>query len=342
MKWPVISGRMFKVDNVLLRAEKLTKHYPIYGGVLMQQKATVYAVTDVSCSIQAGETLGLVGESGCGKSTLGRALIKLYPSTSGQIFFQGQDITHLSEKDMRQIRKDVQIIFQDPYESLNARHTVGYILQEPFMIHNIGTPKQRRLWVGDLLTRVGLQESSQSKYPHEFSGGQRQRIGIARAIALKPQLIICDEPVSALDVSMQAQILNLLMDLQEEMGLSYLFISHDLAAVKCMSDRVAVMYLGNIVEIATANDIYQKPLHPYTQSLLSAIPVADPTQRKKGQALQGDVPSPRRPPKGCKFHTRCPYMQEICKAKEPQLEAVEKDQTHLTACHFPALMKDRT
>ena len=262
MKWLVTNGRRFKMndlqqDDVLLRAEKLTKHYPIYGGVFMRQKATVFAVTDVSFSMQAGETLGLVGESGCGKSTLGRVLIKLYPSTFGKIFFQGQDITHWSEKDMRQMRKDIQIVFQDPYESLNARHTVGYILQEPFMIHNIGTPKQRRLWVSDLLTRVGLQESSQSKYPHEFSGGQRQRIGIARAIALKPQLIICDEPVSALDVSMQAQILNLLMDLQEEMGLSYLFISHDLAAVKCMSDRVAVMYLGNIVEIATANDIYQ-------------------------------------------------------------------------------------
>lgn len=325
--------------ELLLKTQNLSKHYGIYGGVLMRQKATVFAVTDVSLTIQSGETLGLVGESGCGKSTLGRVLMKLYPATQGKIFFQGQDITSWSDGQMRPMRKDMQMIFQDPYESLNARHTVSHILEEPFIIHKIGTSQQRRQWIDDLLERVGLQKSSQSKYPHEFSGGQRQRIGIARAIALKPKLIICDEPVSALDVSMQSQVLNLLMDLQKEMNLSYLFISHDLAAVKCMSDRVAVMYLGSLVEVADSNDIYQKPLHPYTQSLLSSIPVADPACPTHNVKLHGEVPSPRNPPKGCKFHTRCPYVQDICKTQEPQL--VTSGSSHLTACHFPALIKDR-
>ena len=342
MKQLVIDGRRLRLGEPLLKTQNLSKHYPIYGGVFMRQVATVFAVTDISLSIHIGETLGLVGESGCGKSTLGRTLMKLYSPTSGQIFFHGQNITDWSAKKLYPMRKDMQIIFQDPYESLNSRHTVGHILEEPFIIHNIGTAKQRRMWVSDLLQRVGLSENSQSKYPHEFSGGQRQRIGIARAIALKPSLIVCDEPVSALDVSMQSQILNLLLDLQTEMNLSYLFISHDLAAVKHISDRLAVMYLGGIVEIASSEDIYKKPLHPYTQSLISSILVADPAKRSQRQALKGEVPSPRQPPSGCKFHTRCPYAQDICKTQEPKLEhsgGVKK--SHLTACHFPSLIQDR-
>ena len=332
------------MNEPLLKIQNLSKHYPIYGGVFMKQRATVFAVTDVSLSLQKGETLGLVGESGCGKSTLGRTIMKLYQPTSGKIFFQGEDITHWSEKQIRPIRKDIQIIFQDPYESLNSRHTVGHILEEPFIIQNKGTPQQRRMWAIDLLQRVGLPESSQFKYPHQFSGGQRQRIGIARAIALKPKLIICDEPVSALDISMQSQILNLLMELQEEMNLSYIFISHDLAAVKHVSDKLAVMYLGSIVEISSSNDIYQKPLHPYTQSLLSSIPIADPTKRLHRQILKGEVPSPRKPPSGCKFHTRCFYAQDICKTQKPALEHANIKGTsslHLTACHFPALIQER-
>ena len=310
----------------------------------MRQVATVFAVTDISFAISAGETLGLVGESGCGKSTLGRTLMKLYPLTNGKVFFRGEDITNWPEKELHQIRKEIQIIFQDPYESLNSRHTVGYILEEPFIIHNIGTVQQRSLWVNDLLQRIGLPEGSQSKYPHEFSGGQRQRIGIARAIALKPSLIVCDEPVSALDVSMQSQILNLLVDLQKEMNLSYIFISHDLATVKHISDRLAVMYLGGIVEIATSDEIYEKPLHPYTQSLLSAIPIPDPTKKSHRKTLKGEVPSPRKPPSGCAFHTRCPYAQDICKNQKPKLEHQNINGTnklHLTACHFPAFLKDR-
>ena len=310
----------------------------------MRQIATVFAVTDISFAIQTGETLGLVGESGCGKSTLGRTLMKLYSATSGKIFFQGEDITNWPEKNLHQIRREIQIIFQDPYESLNSRHTVGHILEEPFIIHNIGTPKQRSTWVNDLLQRIGLPEDSQSKYPHEFSGGQRQRIGIARAIALKPSLIVCDEPVSALDVSMQSQILNLLVDLQKEMNLSYIFISHDLATVKHISDRLAVMYLGGIVELASADEIYKKPLHPYTQSLLSVIPIADPTKKFQRQTLKGEVPSPRNPPSGCTFHTRCPYAQDICKSQKPKLESLNikgVSKQHLAACHFPALIQDR-
>ena len=344
MKQLVIIGGRSTLDKPLLEVKNLSKHYPIYGGLFMRQVATVFAVTDVSFAIYAGETLGLVGESGCGKSTLGRTVMKLYPSTTGKIFFQGEDITNRSEKDIHKIRKEIQIIFQDPYESLNSRHTVGHILEEPFIIHNRGTPKERNRWVNDLLQRIGLPEGSQSKYPHEFSGGQRQRIGIARAIALNPSLIICDEPVSALDVSMQSQILNLLVDLQKEMNLSYIFISHDLATVKHVSDRLAVMYLGSIVELAASNEIYRKPLHPYTQSLLSSVPIADPTKKSQRQTLKGEVPSPRRPPSGCTFHTRCPYAQDICKTQKPKLEypnIKETDKLHLTACHFPALIQDR-
>ena len=310
----------------------------------MRQIATVFAVTDISFAIWKGETLGLVGESGCGKSTLGRTLMRLYPSTAGKIFFQGEDITDWPEKNLHKIRKEIQIIFQDPYESLNSRHTIGHILEEPFIIHNRGTAKERSAWVKDLLQRIGLPEGSQSKYPHEFSGGQRQRIGIARAIALKPSLIVCDEPVSALDVSMQSQILNLLVDLQKEMDLSYIFISHDLATVKHISDKLAVMYLGGIVELASSEEIYKKPLHPYTQSLLSAIPIADPTKRSQRETLKGEVPSPRKPPSGCTFHTRCPYAQDICKNQKPKLEhskIKEISTSHLTACHFPALIQDR-
>jgi len=321
------------MSEYLMEVNHLKQHFPIYGGVFLRKVGKVYAVDDVSLRVKRGETLGLVGESGCGKTTLGRALIRLYTPTAGEIFFDGNNITHLKQKDLRKYRREMQMMFQDPFESLNSRHTIGQILEEPFVIHKIGNSKQRKKSVASLLERVGLSQSSINLFPHEFSGGQRQRIGIARAIALKPKLIICDEPVSALDVSIQSQILNLLLELQEEMELTVLFIAHDLAVVKNVSDRIAVMYLGKIMELTTSDAIYESPLHPYTQALISAIPVPDPTFHAHKIILEGDVPSPIDPPTGCCFHTRCPAAQEICQVQSPELKP-HTTPDHQVACHF--------
>jgi len=288
----------------ILAIENLRMHFPVKGGVFRQAVASCKAVDGISLTIEPGETLGLVGESGCGKSTLGKTVARLYEPTEGKIHFEGTDLAPLSRGQLRPYRREIQMIFQDPYESLNPRHTIGTIVEEPFVVQKMGTREERRQWVSDLLRKVGLNEPAAQRYPFEFSGGQRQRIGIARALALKPKLLICDEPVSALDVSIQSQVLNLLMELQREMGLSYLFISHDLAVVKHISDRIAVMYLGRIVELAPAEEIYSNPIHPYTKALISAIPVADPTHEPDRIILEGDVPSPIDPPDGCRFAPR--------------------------------------
>jgi len=288
----------------LLKIQNLKQHFPVRGGVLMRAVAQCKAVDGVSLELGTGETLGLVGESGCGKTTLGKAIVRLLKPTEGLIEFQGEDITRSSMGKMRPMRRHMQMIFQDPAESLNPRHTVRDILEEPFVVQGIGTRNERRKWVAELLDKVGLSASAADRFPFEFSGGQRQRIGIARAIALKPKLIVCDEPVSALDVSVQSQVLNLLLDLQREMGLSYLFIAHGLSVVKHMSDRVAVMYLGKIVELAPAEELYQNPRHAYTKALLDAIPTPDPTKRRERRLLSGDVPSPINPPAGCAFGHR--------------------------------------
>jgi peptide/nickel transport system ATP-binding protein len=314
------------VNVPVLEVRGLTKHFPVRGGVLMRRTGEVHAADAVSFSVQRGETLGLVGESGCGKSTVGKTLLRLIEPSAGTILFEGRDITRLAGAELRALRREMQIVFQDPFESLNARHSVGRILEEPFVIHRLGTAAERRRWVLQLLERVGLPTSAAQRYPHEFSGGQRQRIGIARAIALRPKLIVCDEAVSALDVSIQSQVLNLLLDLQREMELALVFIAHDLAVVKHMSDRVAVMYLGQIVEEASAEAIYAHPRHPYTRALLSAIPVPDPVRRDARRrsriVLQGDVPSPITPPSGCRFHPRCIHATADCAARAPMLETV--------------------
>ena len=288
----------------LLEINDLQMHFPVRGGLFMKTRQWVKAVDGVNLALNAGETLGLVGESGCGKSTLGKCVVRLNDPTAGQICFEGKDIATMRRGELKPMRRNIQMIFQDPAESLNARHTVGNILEEPFIIHKIGTPAERRRRVAELLEKVGLSPDAAGRFPFEFSGGQRQRIGIARAIAHDPKLIICDEPVSALDVSVQSQILNLLNDLQTEMGLSYLFIAHDLAVVKHISDRIAIMYLGKIVELADADEIFRNPLHAYTKALISAIPVHDPRQRKQRILLEGDVPSPIDPPPGCAFARR--------------------------------------
>ena len=303
----------------LLSVRDLKMHFPVKEGIFMRTGKFNKAVDGVSFDIAPGETLGLVGESGCGKSTLGRCIARLYQPTAGEISFEGQDIAKLGRKPLMPFRRDIQMIFQDPMESLNSRHTVGQILEEPFQVHNIGNRESRQKRVKELLDLVGLPARSVTRYPFEFSGGQRQRIGIARSIALNPKLIICDEPVSALDVSIQSQILNLLIDLQKEFNLSYLFIAHDLAVVKHISDRIAIMYLGKIVESGVGESIYRTARHPYTQSLISAIPVPDPHHVAHRQILVGDVPSPINPPSGCNFHTRCPQAMEVCKQVVPHL-----------------------
>jgi oligopeptide/dipeptide ABC transporter ATP-binding protein len=360
-------------DNVLVRVENVVKHFPVKaGGFIRHTVGAVHAVDDVSLVIEKGKTLGLVGETGSGKSTLARCVAGLIPVTSGQVFFDGTDLTKLSRSAMRPLRREVQMIFQDPYSSLNPRRRVGSIIGDPFAIHNISSGAERKRQVQELMERVGLNPEHFNRFPAEFSGGQRQRIGVARALALRPKLIICDEPVSALDVSIQAQILNLLSDLQSEFGLSYLFIAHDLEVVRHVSDKVAVMYLGRIGEAAPAEDLYDRPRHPYTVALLSAAPAADPDSAAARQRiiLTGDVPSPIDPPAGCRFHPRCPKAQEICGRVEPPLVpdgavapavgdgrpadaesaadarhatdaeragAVPGGWAHVTACHFPVL-----
>lgn len=322
-----------KGDGVLLEVQDLKKHFPIRGGVLSRVVASVKAVDGVSFAIRKGEVLGLVGESGSGKTTVGRTLLRLIEPTGGRILFDGQDITELPRNQLRPYRRRMQIIFQDPFSSLNPRMTVGDIIAEPLIIHGIGkTPQERTERVAELLKLVGLSPDHMRRYPHEFSGGQRQRIGIARALAVQPDFIVCDEPVSALDVSIQAQIINLLEDLQAQFNLTYLFIAHDLAVVRHISDRVAVMYLGHIVEIADRDEIYENPLHPYTKALISAVPIPDPEVEAKRERiiLTGDVPSPVNPPSGCVFHTRCPIAIPECSRVVPPLE--DKGGGHYVAC----------
>jgi oligopeptide transport system ATP-binding protein len=320
--------------KTLLRVENLTKHFPITRGIVIQrQVGAVQAVDKVSFDIRHGETLGLVGESGCGKSTTGRTILQLHRATSGKVYYRDTDLTELKGEPLRRARRDMQMIFQDPYASLNPRLTVGNIIGEPLEVHNIGTRKERRERVQELLKLVGLSPYYINRYPHEFSGGQRQRIGVARALALQPEFIVCDEPISALDVSIQAQVVNLLEELQEKFGLTYLFIAHDLSMVRHISDRTAVMYLGKVVELASRNELYSNPLHPYTQALLSAVPIPDPTKEAKRQRiiLEGDVPSPVNPPSGCRFHPRCPLAIDVCKQVEPEWRDVGSD--HWVACH---------
>jgi peptide/nickel transport system ATP-binding protein len=319
----------------LLDVRGLVKHFPIHQGLLRRRTGAVQAVDGIDFSVRPGETLGVVGESGCGKSTMGRLITRLLEPTRGRITFQGRDITHLGTSAMRPMRRDIQMIFQDPYSSLNPRHTVGAIVSAPFRLQGVQTPGGTKKAVQDLLELVGLNPEHYNRYPHEFSGGQRQRIGIARALALKPKLVVADEPVSALDVSIQAQVVNLLDDLQDELGLTYVIIAHDLSVIRHVSDRIAVMYLGKIVELADRASLYRTPMHPYTVALMSAVPIPDPARRTKRERilLTGDVPSPIAPPPACRFHTRCWKAQAVCKTVEPPL--IPLADGHDVACHFP-------
>ncbi|PFG03003.1 ABC transporter ATP-binding protein [Bacillus sp. es.036] len=320
------------MQEALLEVKQLKKHFPIQGGVLKQQVGTVKAVDGVTFTLHKGETFGLVGESGCGKSTTGRMLMRLLEPSEGEVLFDGKEMTSLNKKDLRHLRKDIQMVFQDPFASLNPRHTVEKIIEEPLIVHQLGNKAERKKRVRELLEIVGLSAYHAKRYPHQFSGGQRQRIGIARALAVNPKLIIADEPVSALDVSIQAQVLNLLEDLQKELGLTYLFIAHDLGVVRHISDRVGVMYLGRIVEMADSEKLYLDSKHPYTQALLSAVPVPDPEYGKDRIILTGDVPSPSNPPSGCPFHTRCPKAMDVCSSVVPEFREIEPG--HHTACHL--------
>jgi len=322
--------------ELLVKAEHIKKYFPIRKGLLQREVARVHAVDDVSLEVRAGETLGLVGESGCGKSTLARCIARLYDLTGGTVTFEGQDISRLSRRRLRPVRRELQMVFQDPYASLNPRKRVGTIISDPLRIHRYGDRSKIRKRVQELLELVGLSPEHINRYPHEFSGGQRQRIGVARAIALHPKLIIADEPVSALDVSIRAQVINLLDDLQDDLSLTYVFIAHDLGVVRHVSDRIAVMYLGKIVEVSPAEELYQRPVHPYTEALLSAVPVPDPdlSAERRQIVLEGDVPSPVSPPSGCRFHPRCRYATEICSQQEPELKP-HGGQGHVAACHHP-------
>jgi oligopeptide transport system ATP-binding protein len=320
------------VTEPLLQVKDLKKYFPITGGVFSKKIGEVKAVDDLTFTVYKGETLGIVGESGCGKSTTGRMLLRLIEPTEGSIVFENQEITNLSKQELRKVRRDMQMVFQDPFASLNPRHTVEKILEEPLIVHGIGSKQERKKKVYEMLEVVGLGSYHAKRYPHQFSGGQRQRIGIARALMTRPKLIIADEPVSALDVSIQAQVLNLLEDLQKEFGLTYIFIAHDLGVVRHISDRVGVMYLGRMVELADSDVLYESPKHPYTKALLSAVPIPDPEYQQERQLLTGDLPSPANPPKGCAFHTRCSACMDICKTTRPTLQEVEKG--HYVACHL--------
>lgn len=328
---PAIFMEVKKMSDIILSVKSLKKYFPIRAGVFQRTVGFVKAVDDISLELKRGETLGLVGESGCGKSTTGRTILRLIEKTDGEVFFEGKDIYRLKKEELRRLRPNMQIIFQDPYSSLNPRMTVGEMIGEALIEHKVADKNTVEDQVQEVLEMCGLNLFHMKRYPHEFSGGQRQRIGIARALALKPKFIVCDEPVSALDVSIQSQIVNLLCELQQKFHLSYLFISHDLSVVKHISHRVGVMYLGSLVELADKKEIYTNPLHPYTQALLSAVPVADPTVQRVRNILEGDIPSPANPPKGCKFHTRCPYTKDICRSEVPEYKDVGNN--HFVACH---------
>ncbi len=319
-------------NDDLVRVEHLKKYFPVRAGIMQRVVAQVLAVDDVSFAIRRGETLGMVGESGCGKTTVGRTMLRLIEPTAGAAIYNGKDIFKLKSNELMAIRRDMQIIFQDPYASLDPRVPIGESVMEGLHIHHIGAPKERVDIMLETLKKVGLETYHARRFPHEFSGGQRQRIGIARALALRPKFIVCDEPVSALDVSIQSQVLNILKDLQKEFGLTYLFIAHNLSVVEHISDRVAVMYLGKMAELADRDELYRTPLHPYTQALMSAIPVPDPKLKRKRMILKGDVPSPLRPPSGCRFHPRCPIAQQICSEQEPVFRELKPG--HFVACHF--------
>ena len=320
-------------NEILVRVENLKKYFPITRGIFQRHAGDIKAVDGVSFFVRRSETLGLVGESGCGKTTTGRTLLQLYRPTEGQVYFEGQELSAMKGEQLRRMRRRMQMIFQDPYASLNPRMTIGSIIGEPLEVHNIAKGKEKRERVQELLRVVGLNPYFINRYPHEFSGGQRQRIGVARALALNPSFVVCDEPVSSVDVSIQAQIVNLLEDLQEQFGMAYLFIAHDLSMVRHISSRVAVMYLGKIVELTGRHELYSNPLHPYTQALLSAVPIPDPVveERRQRTILEGDVPSPAHPPEGCNFNPRCPVVMDICKKEDPEFKQVSSE--HWAACH---------
>ncbi|WP_226667560.1 ABC transporter ATP-binding protein [Metabacillus litoralis] len=319
------------MSELLLEVNGLKKYFPITGGVFGKKTGEVKAVDDISFFVKKGETLGIVGESGCGKSTTGRLLMRLIEASDGSVLFEDKEITSMTKSELRKTRRDIQMVFQDPYASLNPRHSIGKILEEPLIVHGIGTKEERKKRVQEMLDIVGLSSYHARRYPHQFSGGQRQRIGIAKALMTKPKLIIADEPVSALDVSIQAQVLNLMKDIQNEFQLTYLFIAHDLGVVRHISDRVGVMYLGRLIELADSEELYSNPLHPYTKALLSAVPIADPDIRRERINISGEIPSPSNPPTGCAFHTRCPECMDMCKTTRPEYQSIDG---HYVACHL--------